>query len=370
MDDQMYEAFQWGTDPTATVFPSRNSFDRGHHEIIAPIIPPGSAPREHHHQQHSEDATTKAFFKHTSGRRTDTDALITAALKKQYPGLEIVVTPAGLCNLLAFARTGNASYETIKDSTSGLPDSLQWDLYIPPARRLDGALGGLGEMTQFGKYLYKWKDLDFIVYLVDGRDGQQPYPAVTNYYILTPDKSKAQQLILEAGRWNSDLHDEVWVFDGGYWQKSKDLYDSVRNATWDSVILSPEMKESIIEDHLSFFSSRETYQHLKVPWKRGIIYYGPPGNGKTISIKAMMHTLYNQKPTPVPTLYVRSLFSVGAISVVSLLPESKLIVLSVCGARVLNQAGLRQSPPVRAVLPGLRGSRLHYQRQCQELLPE
>lgn len=273
------------------------------------------ASRQDH--SHHDDATTKTFFKHTSARRVNTDALITASLKKQYPNLEIVVTPAGNCNLLGFANGGNASYEAIEEKAGTLPESLQWDIYIPPSRRLDGALGGLGEQTLFGKYLYKWQNSDFIVYLVDGRDGTAGYPTVVNYYILSPDKRKTQQLILEAGRWNADLHEEVWVFDGGYWQKSRELYESVKSATWDSVILSAEMKESIIDDHLSFFSARETYSHLKVPWKRGIIYYGPPGNGKTISIKAMMNTLYNHQPVPIPTLYVRTLFSVGAISVVS-----------------------------------------------------
>lgn len=37
----------------------------------------------------------------------------------------------------------------------------------------------------------------------------------------------------------------------------------------------------------------------------------PPGNGKTISIKATMHTLYARKKGPVPTLYVKSLQSFG-----------------------------------------------------------
>ncbi|KAL8988899.1 MAG: hypothetical protein Q9169_008482 [Polycauliona sp. 2 TL-2023] len=58
-----------------------------------------------------------------------------------------------------------------------------------------------------------------------------------------------------------------------------------------------------------FFGGEERYKRLKVPWKRGVIYYGPPGNGKTISIKAMMHTLSLYTPTPIPTLYVRSLSS-------------------------------------------------------------
>ncbi|KAF7845796.1 hypothetical protein BT93_L0630 [Corymbia citriodora subsp. variegata] len=68
------------------------------------------------------------------------------------------------------------------------------------------------------------------------------------------------------------------------------------------------MKKALIKDVDNFFDGRETYARLKVPWKRGAIYYGPPGNGKTISIKAMMHTLYNRKPQ-VPTLYVKSLVS-------------------------------------------------------------
>ncbi|KAJ2971269.1 hypothetical protein NUW58_g9464 [Xylaria curta] len=81
-------------------------------------------------------------------------------------------------------------------------------------------------------------------------------------------------------------------------------------ASWDNVILDDGMKKAIIDDHVSFFDSRDTYARLKVPWKRGIIYYGPPGNGKTISIKATMNMLYARK-NPVPTLYVRSLFSYG-----------------------------------------------------------
>ena len=40
------------------------------------------------------------------------------------------------------------------------------------------------------------------------------------------------------------------------------------------------------------------------------VFLGPPGNGKTISIKAMMHSLYTRK-VPIPTLYVKTLSSFG-----------------------------------------------------------
>ncbi|KAK7949531.1 hypothetical protein PG988_016170 [Apiospora saccharicola] len=268
-----------------------------------------------HHHPHPGSNPTRDFFDHTKAPRVNTDAFITRSLKEHYPELKLVVTPAYSCELLAYAGAGLASCEPIEEDASGLknrylPSSLQWDIYIPPPRRLDGALGGLGEQVLFAKYLYKWRGHEFLVYLVDGRDGTAGYPTVRNYYILTANKSQAQQLLLEAGRWGADLHDEIWVFDQGYWQKSRELYTSIQKASWDQVILDEAMKQSLINDHVSFFESRDTYAKLQVPWKRGIIYHGPPGNGKTISIKATMHMLYDMAP-PVPTLYVRSLASYG-----------------------------------------------------------
>ena len=39
---------------------------------------------------------------------------------------------------------------------------------------------------------------------------------------------------------------------------------------------------------------------------KSLILHGLPGNGKTLSIKALMHALYS-RPDPIPTLYVKSL---------------------------------------------------------------
>lgn len=131
-----------------------------------------------------------------------------------------------------------------------------------------------------------------------------------NQYILSASVQATNDLLIECGSWSNALHNEVWVFDGGYWQKSKDLYEAVQKSSWDDVILPAEMKKAIISDVEIFFDGQDDYEKLRVPWKRGIIYYGPPGNGKTISIKAMMHQLY-QRPDPIPTLYVKSLNSFG-----------------------------------------------------------
>lgn len=288
-------------------------------DAAAVAATPSSA--DHHHHPPSSVSPTADFFDHTNAPRVNTDAFISRSLNEHYPDLELVVTPAYSCELLSYARAGHASCEPVDEDAGGggerkntkLPSSLQWDFYVPPARRLDGALGGLGEQVLFGKYLYQWRGHEFLVYLVDGRDGSSAYPSVRNYYVLTTDKPQAQQLLLEAGRWGADLHDEIWVFDQGAWVKNRELYASIQKASWDQVILDADMKKALIDDHVSFFESRDTYAKLRVPWKRGIIYHGPPGNGKTVSVKATMHMLYDMD-APVPTLYVRSLASVSSNS--------------------------------------------------------
>lgn len=276
-----------------------------------PQDPPSSEDHPHPHPHPPpHDETTRQFFHHSSARRTNTDTVIAKALRQQYPNLTLSIAPAATCNLTGYAASGHAQSAPLHDSDDDhVPASLSWTVYLPPARRMDGGLGVVAKDTHFEKYLYQWKGHDFIVYLVDGRDGGQSYPIIVNYYVLSTSEELATQLILAAGRWTSDLHEEIWVFDGGYWAKSAELYQSAMKASWESVILDEEMKNALIEDHLSFFRSRATYDRLKVPWKRGIIYYGPPGNGKTISIKATMNMLYHLKQ-PVTTLYVRSLKSV------------------------------------------------------------
>jgi len=80
----------------------------------------------------------------------------------------------------------------------------------------------------------------------------------------------------------------------------------ISRATWDKVILDPSMKKELTNVSGRFFDSKDVYEDLGVPWKRGLIFYGPAGNGKTISIKALMHTLADRKDS-IPTLYVRIL---------------------------------------------------------------
>ncbi|KAK0927352.1 hypothetical protein LTR91_003840 [Friedmanniomyces endolithicus] len=253
---------------------------------------------------HNETATR--YFEHSSAPRVNTDAVIVEALRADYPELHITVVPQQGNNLFAYASAGHASLAAIDKEK----DRLTWKFFLPPASRLTGQRGALVDRVKLGRYLLDWQGKEFILCIADGRDGEMSYPSVTNQYILSGSVEATNKLLFESGAWNSELHNEIFVFDGGFWQKSAELWDSVQKSNWEDVILDEGMKKAIISDVENFFDSRETYERLKVAWKRGIIYYGPPGNGKTISIKAMMNSLYKRK-IPAPTLYVKTLNGFG-----------------------------------------------------------
>lgn len=93
-----------------------------------------------------------------------------------------------------------------------------------------------------------------------------------------------------------------------YRQKDAALFEAIQKSRWEDIILPESLKEDLLGTIQRFYDSSETYRKLHVPWKRGLIFYGPPGNGKTVSVKATMKTLYDRKDS-VPTMYVKSFVS-------------------------------------------------------------
>jgi mitochondrial chaperone BCS1 len=63
------------------------------------------------------------------------------------------------------------------------------------------------------------------------------------------------------------------------------------NRKLDSVVLKAGQKEAILADLERFFGSRERYEALGIPWRRGYLLYGPPGTGKTSLVTALASEL-------------------------------------------------------------------------------
>ncbi|KZT69591.1 P-loop containing nucleoside triphosphate hydrolase protein [Daedalea quercina L-15889] len=123
------------------------------------------------------------------------------------------------------------------------------------------------------------------------------------HFLVHDSAERCHALLEAAGAWQAELHEEILVFDEGHWQKSHDLWVEVHKAKWADVILKEEFKELMMSDVEGFFDSEDLYKSLAVPWKRGIIIHGPPGNGKTITLKAVMKTCSDRGFAP---LYVKS----------------------------------------------------------------
>ncbi|HLJ57986.1 MAG TPA: ATP-binding protein [Chthonomonadaceae bacterium] len=122
-----------------------------------------------------------------------------------------------------------------------------------------------------------------------------------HYWILAESEEMARGFFAAVCEWNSEVRGEVLVFDGGTWYKDEELYGAIQSATFDNLVLPACLKQEIQDDFAAFFGSRATYERYRIPWKRGVILIGPPGNGKTHTVKALINRL------GVPCLYVKSL---------------------------------------------------------------
>jgi AAA+ superfamily predicted ATPase len=125
-----------------------------------------------------------------------------------------------------------------------------------------------------------------------------------HYWIVGDDPKLAEDFINAVCEWSSEVHGEILVYQDGYFNKDKELFDAIKSATFDNLVLRDSLKHEIQNDFAQFFNSRETYERYGIPWRRGAIFTGPPGNGKTHTVKALINSLER------PCLYVRN-FSGG-----------------------------------------------------------
>ncbi|KAF2139487.1 uncharacterized protein K452DRAFT_320160 [Aplosporella prunicola CBS 121167] len=241
--------------------------------------------------------------------RPGTELHILEILRKRYPGYHVVCASQSDCDLLGYAEAGLAVVELDADD-----ENLDFSRgYKSPDNRLEEKPGILKDDVRFGRFRYSWKGRDFILYKISHTrmsDWAQELLFVlsrrTGDKTTTSRNTAIDELLLDVGTWTGKIHEEIFVFDDGYWQKSSSLWKSIQRASWDDVILDSKTKQSLIQDVDGFFDNRKLYAEFSVPWKRGLIFHGLPGNGKTLSIKALMNAL-SARPGPVPSLYVKAL---------------------------------------------------------------
>jgi DNA replication protein DnaC len=120
-----------------------------------------------------------------------------------------------------------------------------------------------------------------------------------HHWIVAENKKLAESFFAEVCEWSSEVRGEILVFKDGDWEKNEELYKSIKTATFANLILPDSLKLQVQRDFDQFYGSRDVYEKYGIPWKRGALFIGPPGNGKTHTVKALINQLAK------PCLYVK-----------------------------------------------------------------
>jgi len=154
---------------------------------------------------------------------------------------------------------------------------------------------GISEYARNVWFEVDWQGHSLDVIIMDWGCCDVPY-----HWILADSVDSARGFYAAVCGYQPELDDEILVFDGGAWAGSGRLLRQIGGATFENLILPEKLKADILADSERFFASRASYEKHGVPWKRGLLFVGPPGNGKTHAIKAMINR------SKKPCLYVKT----------------------------------------------------------------
>jgi hypothetical protein len=225
-----------------------------------------------------------------------------------------------ISNALCYT-SDSMSYEVTRKLTDMFPEraviDTETDLFDLLAYERGGQCYTVNSITMFNKYIVDWiakgKALEYapenawlnvlwreqmidVLILTWLEEGYKE----SHYWIIADSKETAERFLQAVCEWTSEVHGEILVFDGGYWSKNDELFHSIKAANFENMILPAALKQEIQDDFARFFAAREIYKKYEIPWKRGVLFIGPPGNGKTHAVKALINRLNK------PCLYVKS----------------------------------------------------------------
>lgn len=102
------------------------------------------------------------------------------------------------------------------------------------------------------------------------------------YFIATRSLSAFRDLLLVLGRYGKARkrrRKEIYVVNGDN--------IPVTEHSWDDLVLPAPMARDIRTNVEGFFAGPERYAYLGIPHRRGFLFAGPPGCGKTLTLKTL-----------------------------------------------------------------------------------
>ena len=216
---------------------------------------------------------------------------VTHRLKQQFPDKELFCVEACPFPLPTYAKeTGNCEVTLAEKVTA---ESIwSWRSEDRP----------LGWSLPNCVHTVKWQGHAFeSVHLTWSKGGLYGEERVC--WLVGDSAEAARRLYREVCTWHSEVRGEVLVFHDGRWGKDKELFESIQGTKSENLILKDGLKDAIFENIKQFFESKSVYEKYGIPWKRGVLFIGPPGNGKSHAVKALINEFQ------LPCLYVKTLKS-------------------------------------------------------------
>ena len=174
------------------------------------------------------------------------------------------------------------------------------DTWTPPyvaSRQKKRGDGSLSRSTANGVYEVRWDGHDLFVAVAAWSEGTCNH---FHFWVLARDRDAAEAFLVAVCRFGHAPRREILVINGERWRKDTELYAAIRGSSLDDLVLPASLRAEIVEDFTTFLAARDDHARLGVPWKRGVLFLGPPGNGKTHCLRGVLGML------DLPTLYVQS----------------------------------------------------------------
>lgn len=106
------------------------------------------------------------------------------------------------------------------------------------------------------------------------------------WYVVGKTIVLCEQFFQAVCEWNSSGTGAIAIFEEGYFKRDEELREQIKQKKLSDLVLADEILSKLSGGVRDFFSQKDWYGQNSIPWKRGVILHGPPGNGKTQTIRA------------------------------------------------------------------------------------